>query len=499
MIQYMFDGPEVSIKVKPHGNSKSDRSFFPTATSTKKRIQQLASSSTPKEVLSQVTREKGGEIESRGIALLPRDCRQVSYARKKPAKDCDPLYSVMLECKLAQGTASIFVQDVKAAPHPMSVSCFGWQLQDMVRFLTSNHRFSVLTVDTTYKLGEFYVTPMTYQHLKLEDIKTSKHPVMLGPILVHQKVDFSAFNYFASTLIGLQKELKNILAFGTDGDKALVEALSHNFSFAIQLRCFLHLKKNVEQKLKELGLPTQVAQEFVFDIFGKRVANTYQEGLVDSKSVEEFNDRLKCLKPLWDTREEPFAPSCGPRFYSYFIQYQADVVCYHMRSDLRESAGLGLPPAQFTTNASESLNAAIKVKVDFKESDWPEFISRMREFVESQREEITRSLSGRGKYRLCQDVRHYGVPTQSWGKMTPEQRREIVSTFDSARLPRRAQTADQPSIPIAGNTSETEAILSISAEDSGIDSVPLVTLAGMWNKASQLLTAKKCYNTSTRK
>ena len=140
---------------------ESDRSFFPTATSTKKRIQQLASSSTPKEVLSQVTREKGGEIESRGIALLPRDCRQVSYARMKPAKDCDPLYSVMLECKLAQGTASIFVQDVKAAPHPMSVSCFGWQLQDMVRFLTSNHRFSVLTVDTTYKLGEFYVTPMT--------------------------------------------------------------------------------------------------------------------------------------------------------------------------------------------------------------------------------------------------------------------------------------------------------------------------------------------------
>lgn len=131
----------------------------------------------------------GGEIEARGIATLPRDCRQVKYAQqKKTAKTCDPLYSIMLECKLAQGTTEVFVQDVKAAPFPMSVCCFHWQLQDMLRFLTSNHHFGVLTVDTTYKLGEFYVTPMTYQHMMVEDIKTQRHPVMLGPILVHQKL-----------------------------------------------------------------------------------------------------------------------------------------------------------------------------------------------------------------------------------------------------------------------------------------------------------------------
>ena len=301
MIQYLFEGPEIDIKIKPHGNSKGDRAFFRTATSTKKRIEQLASSSTPKAVVSELTRERGGEIEARGIALLPRDCRQVSYARQKQSTStCDPLYSIMLECKLAQGTASVFVQDVKAAPYPMSVSCFEWQIQDMVRFLTCNHHFSVLTVDTTYKLGEFYVTPMTYHHLMVEDIKTKRHPVMLGPLLVHQKVDFPAFNYFASTLIGLRKELKHVLAFGTDGDKAIVEALSHNFPFAVQLRCFLHFKKNVEQKLKEFGVPTQIMQEFLLDTFGKRVANTYHEGLVDSNSVQEFDECIENLKPLWD-------------------------------------------------------------------------------------------------------------------------------------------------------------------------------------------------------
>ena len=269
---------------------------------------------------------------------------------------------------------------------------------------------------------------MTYQHGMLQDIKTRQHPIMMGPLLVHQKV---AFNYFCSTLVGLHKGLKQILAFGTDGDKALV---SHNFPFAAQLRCFLHFKKNVEQKLRELGIPSQISQEYIANIFGKKVGNTYEEGLVDSCSVQQFNERFEIFKNLWDTREMSFAPASGPRFYHYFQQYQADVVRYHMRKDLRESVGLGCPPSKFTTNASESINAAIKRKVDYKESGWPELTDKMKQFVESQRDEVIRALSGRGQFRLEHKYSHYGVSAQSWQKMTSEQRRRIVSAFDDAKL-----------------------------------------------------------------
>ena len=165
-----------------------------------------------------------------------------------------------------------------------------------------------------------------------------------------------------------------------------------------------------------------------------------------------------------------------------------------MRRDLRESAGLGSPPAKFTTNVSESLNAAIKRKVGFKKSDWPEFISHMKEYVESQREEVIRSLSGRGQYRLCPDFAHYGVPTQSWIKMTAEQRREVVSAFEKAKLPRRAapQTGENPYSSTASDTlaSEAKTSLSIAAEDSGIISIPLVTLSAMWNKATELFSTQ---------
>ena len=102
-----------------------------------------------------------------------------------------------------------------------------------------------------------------------------------------------------------------------------------------------------------------MAKEFLDDIFGKHSGSTYSEGLVDCSSVEEFNEKLaKCES----SREVPYAPTGGSRFFDYFCSKKADVVRYNMRRDLRESAGLGSPPGIFTTNASESINSMMKLK-----------------------------------------------------------------------------------------------------------------------------------------
>ena len=78
------------------------------------------------------------------------------------------------------------------------------------------------------------------------------------------------------------RQIKRIKAFGTDGDQALIEAFSRNFSEAKQLRCFIHLKQNISGKLKDTGMPPSVCQEFISDIFGNAMT---EEGLVDSSSI----------------------------------------------------------------------------------------------------------------------------------------------------------------------------------------------------------------------
>ena len=64
----------------------------------------------------------------------------------------------MLQCKPTNGTSEAFVCDVKAAPDPQCIMAFDWQVNDLVCFLTD---VCVLTANTTYNIGEFYVTPTT--------------------------------------------------------------------------------------------------------------------------------------------------------------------------------------------------------------------------------------------------------------------------------------------------------------------------------------------------
>jgi len=251
----------------------------------------------------------------------------------------------------------------------------------------------------------------------------------------------------------------------------------------------VHFKKNVQEKLRLLGLPTSVSEQFLADIFGQHQGSCYQEGLVDCGSEREFDDKLESLKEMWNSREIPHAPASGPRFYDYFCCYQADVVKYSMRRDLRESAGLGSPPLIFTTNSSESINAAIKRKVDYKQHQWPEFNDQLKQLAQSQREEIVRALSGRGQYRLMPEFGHLATTVHELSKMRPEQRAKMVSDFSFCKSIGKPSAGDDTEassyVQLKAAFTAASPVHSINADDSGI---PSITLQGMWNKANRLLS-----------
>ena len=494
MVQYYFDGPEVEVKIKPHGNAKSNTPFFRTSQSAKKMHKELASKGMPKDVVHQATQSVGGEVGARGISCLPRNRQQIAnYRRAGNKKDSNVLYSIMLESKLTQGTNEAFIRDVKAAPDPQCIMFFDWQLADMERFVANGQ--GILSVDPTYNLGEFYVTPTTFSHLMLEDVITKKHPSLLGPVLVHQRMDFATFNYFSSSLIGFNKKLRNVHAFGTDGQDSIIDAFSHSFPSAVQLRCFIHFKKNIVEKLKEYGIPRKVLQEYVDDIFGCYRGSTYMEGLVDCSSEAEFHEKFTKCKTIWDIREGPYAPSSGPRFYDYFQRYKSGTFSHSMLKSLRESVGLGSPPSIYTTNASESINAMMKRKVNYKESEWPRFCKEIEDLVKEQREEVIRALSGRGQYRLLSNYSHYSISASVWAKMRPSQRREVVVKFDKASLKKpQVHTGSASSVgvvdqvSVSGQSSTKQ--LSVTAADSGITKISLSTLEQIWSKAENLINGE---------
>ena len=79
-----------------------------------------------------------------------------------------PLASVQCTLGDSQG---LFVCELKAAPEPGVIVARDYQLQDLVRFCTHEHNFSVLTANPTFSLGDFDVIPITYCHLFLKSRK----------------------------------------------------------------------------------------------------------------------------------------------------------------------------------------------------------------------------------------------------------------------------------------------------------------------------------------
>ena len=183
---------------------------------------------------------------------LPRNEKQVLYYKKCSASKGDStkdiLYNVILQCK----SSNSFVWSVVAAPQPMAVLCTDQQQDDMVRFLTNTLNYVIMGVDLAFNFGDIYVTPIVYQHLLLEHRLRKNHPIMLGAILVHHDKKFSSYHYFASTLISLKPSLRNIIAFGTDGEEELFEAFQTQLPNTLHLRCFCHFRSNIKRKLLDL-------------------------------------------------------------------------------------------------------------------------------------------------------------------------------------------------------------------------------------------------------
>ena len=58
------------------------------------------------------------------------------------------------------------------------------------------------------------------------------------------------------------------------------------------------------------------------------------------------------------------------------LKYEYNIIKETVLKPVREMAGLGSSPEQFSTNTSESIHAMLKAKVDYKHSELPVFVTR---------------------------------------------------------------------------------------------------------------------------
>ena len=272
------------------------------------------------------------------------------------------------------------------------------QLNDLKRFCCNPVEFRPFTVDPTFDIGKFNVTPITYQHLVLENRRDGKHPSLIGPVLLHERKTEETYSTFSATLRTHEPGLRELLAFGTDDEQALISGFRNNFDRAINLLCELHLRKNVEKKLQELQLPKTSQNEIVADIFGRKRGDIFESGLTDARSDEAFDAMLGNLEERWSSTHAK-----GKAFFTWFQTRKRKEFLNSVIRPVRQRAGLGSPPDRFTTNRSEQTNRSIQefVKSESKGKKVDEFTFcvALCKLVNQQEQAIELAILGLGEYK----------------------------------------------------------------------------------------------------
>ena len=328
LVQYTFAGDDHEVTVISHGNAKSTSNpYKKTKESVKKNLESTLQTTNlpPGRALSQVDSRSGGYMLATRSGDLCRDRKQAWNIKQKVknAKSSfvplqfgkkDDLSEVMKRCK-SERKGEEFVREVVGAPEPRCVLANKRQINDIISFCCVDRpNNSILGVVPTFNLGEFYVTFTVYRHLALAD-RNGMHPLFLGPSLVHHRKLYSSYKHLPQVLGNIDPATKLIKAFGTDDEVNLYTALKDEWSEADHLSCFIHMKRNIERKLRDLGVKGGAVTKFIVEIFG----NDSEKGILDADSALDFDARLLSLEEVWDEREHAETRRKDPTFYNWIL------------------------------------------------------------------------------------------------------------------------------------------------------------------------------------
>lgn len=144
----------------------------------------------------------------------------------------------------------------------MCIVGFPYQFH-VVRFCRRTLEFYPLCTDTTFNLGEFYVTPTTYKNLPRQNTCDGKEPVFIGPTRVHMTRTYGSYCHLACKMKEVEPAVADLRASVTNGEPGLTKALRVFYPDFRHLRCVNHVTVNVKDELKSLGIKVEAQRYFL--------------------------------------------------------------------------------------------------------------------------------------------------------------------------------------------------------------------------------------------
>ena len=128
--------------------------------------------------------------------------RRISFATGE--RSADPLIAAI---DLARTKYSAFIRNIQINPTPMCILATKEQLGELITNCTHPQDFSVLHVDPTFNLGNFYVTPLVFSLKDYVSQRSKNPPTFVGPFLIHHTMEYTSYHGFSINCWGNYQNL----------------------------------------------------------------------------------------------------------------------------------------------------------------------------------------------------------------------------------------------------------------------------------------------------
>ena len=271
------------------------------------------------------------------------------------------------------------------------------QINDVRRFCCSGA--SVLGVDKTYNLGKMFVTATVFKNTSLISVKSSDHPIFLGPIFLHSKSNILTYKEFFGFLKEYLKSTEKLIC-GSDDEAAIHKSLVENFPGCTHLLCTKHLKENLIRYIRDkIGVNRTIRNCIVNKVFD----------LLNSKNIEEYElKEKKCLI---------YCQLKSSQLVSYlqgrFLPLLKEKVWNHI-----QVAGI------WTNNNCESMNNVLKSAADWKQLKLPNLINMLEKVVNSLYIDMKKAIYSTGPYMLSTDYKNFQVTLYAWQEKNEQEKEQ---------------------------------------------------------------------------
>ena len=348
----------------------------------------------------------------------------MKYLKKKTCPKTTSSKDELLEILNAAQCEDASIENLQWLPSLRYVYCPNWLLQNIVNECCHPESISIFSIDTTYNVGNYYVTPTTYQRRNIIHKETGSIAHFPGPAMFHLQRTEREFHYFASTLCEINNQFATIRFIGGDRDQAQRKFLLP-LSYPRPVYCTKHVKDDISMKLTSLGL-NDYRSKYLSDIFGS--VETKTQGLVDALTAKDFEERLNQVCSGWNKD-----------FLSYFNTYIKEDMKQGMTRSLLNHLGI----ETFYNNASECTNKKIKVlgnehNLEKKANrqtkslrlSHAEGISVYRKLVQQHQRDLELSILNRGSYQLTGPLAKLHLSDNKYNSMNPAERKRHFVKID---------------------------------------------------------------------